>query len=130
VSRVRAHRNRACAAKRCVRIAAQAPTAEAREVELRFDSLNDALEQGFKVIDIREPRELEAEPLPIAHIRHIPLQQLLSSPERLDRSMRHLLVCASGKRSLAAAQELHARGHTSTYSLAGGLTGLKRRTPA
>jgi rhodanese-related sulfurtransferase len=68
--------------------------------------------------------------MPIAHSRHIPLHQLLHSADRLDRTARHLLVCASGKRSLAAVQELHARGLTSTYSLSGGLTGLKRRTLA
>jgi molybdopterin/thiamine biosynthesis adenylyltransferase/molybdopterin synthase catalytic subunit/rhodanese-related sulfurtransferase len=130
VSRVRARRNGACLPPHCVRIRTRKPAVQAPDIELSFGSLTEALEQGFTIVDIREPQELEAEPMPIAHSRHIPLQQLLQSSERLDQTARHLLVCASGKRSLAAAEELHARGLTSTYSLSGGLMGLKHRTPA
>jgi molybdopterin/thiamine biosynthesis adenylyltransferase/molybdopterin synthase catalytic subunit/rhodanese-related sulfurtransferase len=131
VSRLRARRSSACPPEHCTRIAARTTAGvPPRDLELSFGSLAEALEQGFAVIDIREPQELVAEPLPVAGTHHIPLQQLLQSPERLDRAARNLLVCASGKRSLAAVQELQARGYGPTYSLSGGLMGLKRRTLA
>jgi adenylyltransferase/sulfurtransferase len=41
----------------------------------------------------------------------------------LSRTGRYLLVCASGKRSLAAARALRKRG-LEVYSLAGGLQSL------
>ena len=45
---------------------------------------------------------------------------LLSDPDQLRSGRRYLLVCASGKRSLAAARELRRRG-LDVRSLAGGL---------
>ncbi len=49
---------------------------------------------------------------------------LLADPEQLPRTGRYVLVCASGKRSLAAARELRKRG-LKVQSLAGGLQGLE-----
>ena len=43
---------------------------------------------------------------------------------------KELLVCASGKRSLAAAQEFRSRGATGISSLRGGIAKLRRRVPA
>ena len=37
---------------------------------------------------------------------------------------RYLLVCASGQRSLAAAQELRSRGYGEVFSLRGGIAAL------
>ena len=52
------------------------------------------------------------------------MQQLLRLDSPLSRNDRLLLVCASGRRSLAAAQTLHARGFTQVVSLTGGAAGL------
>jgi rhodanese-related sulfurtransferase len=48
---------------------------------------------------------------------------LLANPELLPRGGRYVLVCASGKRSFAAARELRKRG-LAVHSLAGGLQAL------
>jgi rhodanese-related sulfurtransferase len=48
---------------------------------------------------------------------------LLANPEQLSPTGRYVLVCASGKRSLAAARELRRRG-LAVQSLAGGLQSL------
>jgi adenylyltransferase/sulfurtransferase len=97
-------------------------------VEIGFDSLDEAEIDGFSVIDIREPRELIEMPTPTGNGRHIPMADLLHGGKPLAPSGKHLLICASGRRSLAAAEELRARGQTNVYSLRGGVTGLARRS--
>jgi rhodanese-related sulfurtransferase len=62
-----------------------------------------------------------------AAVRHIAMPVLLANPDQLARDGRYLLVCASGKRSLATARELRKRG-LKVHSLAGGLQGLGGQT--
>ena len=130
ISRITARRAAACASGRCARIPA-ASLAGNEVLEVKFDSLSAAQAAGFAVIDIREPNEVADEPLPGAGIRLLPLQQLLHSDAGLSSNDRLLLVCASGRRSLAAAQTLQARGFTRVVSLNGGAAGLlAHREPA
>ncbi len=155
VSRVRARRAPECRNGPCVRIAGAArlgaapldaaalgaaPGATA-SIELRFEDLAEALIQGFDIIDVREAREVAEHPTPAPaeRVRHIPLHALLEmtagtpagswkpGTRLLDPAAKYLLVCASGKRSLAGAQELRARGLERAYSLRGGVAALKRR---
>lgn len=151
VSRVRARRAEACRGGACVRAAALAPAprqeSEGAALELRFADLDEAAERGFTVIDVREPHEVADMPAPAHAVREIPLHTLLEGILRepragaarpaefpgggrpLDRHAKYLLVCASGKRSLAAAQMLREHGFDGAYSLPGGLAGL-RASPA
>jgi rhodanese-related sulfurtransferase len=84
-------------------------------------SLAEASQRGFEVIDIRTKKELAARP---TAARHIPMSILLANPGLLAAGQEFLLVCASGKRSLAAARELR-RGGLAVHSLAGGLQSLE-----
>ena len=127
-SRVRAQRAPGCRGGRCTRVGAGMPSAD-EELDLPLESLAQAERQGFTIIDVREARELSEDPLP-ASARHIPLQELIYGRRELDRAQKYLLVCASGKRSRAAAAELRARGYASAYSLPGGVAALKGRLPA
>jgi molybdopterin/thiamine biosynthesis adenylyltransferase/molybdopterin synthase catalytic subunit/rhodanese-related sulfurtransferase len=127
VSRVRTRRAAPCQPGECKRIPAAAPEADPATLELDFDSLESARAQGFDVIDIREAREVAANPLSSAPARHTPMGVLLHGDTALDPAARYLLVCASGRRSLAAAQELRARG-LSAFSLRGGVTALSHRS--
>ncbi len=52
------------------------------------------------------------------------MQQLLRSEAPFARDGRVLLVCASGRRSLATAQTLQERGFTAVESLRGGVAAL------
>jgi adenylyltransferase/sulfurtransferase len=99
--------------------------AEAGDVELSFDSLERALAAGLEVVDIREPYEVAQAPTPCSSARHLPVAQLLHGHTAMPPAGRYLLVCASGKRSLAAAQELRARGCAEVFSLRGGIAALK-----
>lgn len=100
--------------------------AAADDIEVSFESLERALAAGLEVVDIREPHEVARAATPCADARHLPLGQLLHGSTRLPSAGRYLLVCASGKRSRAAAQELRSRGYAEVFSLRGGIAALAR----
>ena len=75
----------------------------------------------IRLIDVRTPEEFAAQP---TAARHVPMAALLADPATLAQNAQYLLVCASGKRSLATARELRKLG-LRVRSLAGGLQGLK-----
>ena len=96
-------------------------------LELSFDTLDQAHDAGFDIVDIREPHELEATPTPSAHARALPMAELLHGQPPFKPTRKTVLVCASGRRSLAATQELRERGIADVYSLRGGVKGLQAR---
>jgi adenylyltransferase/sulfurtransferase len=96
-------------------------------LELSFDTLDQAYDAGFDIVDIREPNELEETPTPTSHSRNIPMAELLHGHPAFTPAGKTLLVCASGRRSLAATQELRERGLADIYSLRGGVKGLQAR---
>ena len=90
-------------------------------IEIALPSLADAARRGLEAIDIRTQEEIAVRP---TGARHIAMPVLLADPGLLAPGREFLLVCASGKRSLAAARELRKRG-LKVRSLAGGLQGLE-----
>ena len=118
--KIKAPRRVECVAPACAHI--HELTREDPGIEIALSSLAAAAERGFEVIDIRSPEEVAARP---AGARHIPMANLLANPALLEPARDVLLVCATGKRSLAAAQQLRKRG-ISARSLAGGLQNLER----
>jgi adenylyltransferase/sulfurtransferase len=116
----------ACAAQGgCAAVARRALAAAAAEadLELAFASLEDAQAAGYQLVDLREPAEIAAEPLP-AQARQLPSGQVAAHAGEFAEG-RFLLLCASGRRSLHAARSLRAAGAAGVYSLAGGLAALR-----
>jgi sulfur-carrier protein adenylyltransferase/sulfurtransferase len=118
--KIKAARRAECPAPTCAHIAGIAR--EDRDIEVISDSLAAAAERGFEIIDIRTVEEVAADP---AGARHIPMHELLANPGLLAAGRQALLVCATGKRSLATAQALRKQG-LAVRSLAGGLQNLGR----
>jgi sulfur-carrier protein adenylyltransferase/sulfurtransferase len=116
--KIKASRRAECRAPACVHI--QDVAREDRDIEVAGVSLAAATERGFEIIDIRTAEEVAEHP---AAARHIPMHELLANPGLLGGSRRALLICATGKRSLATAQALRKRG-LAVHSLAGGLQSL------
>ena len=56
---------------------------------------------------------------------NLPMSKLLTDAATLDTNARYLLICATGKRSAAAADLLRSQGFRECRSLRGGLKGLK-----
>jgi len=125
VSRVRTRRSKECPEHAMSQ--AKATDTPPEEAEFRFESLAEAIRDGFQIVDIREPEEVEQIPTPAPEAAHIPMAKLLHGPERFEPTGKCLLVCASGRRSLAAVQELRSRGLKAIYSLKGGIQGLLHR---
>ena len=102
-------------------------TGAAPSLEVSFDTLDQAYDAGYDIIDIREPHELQEIPTPSSHSRNVPMAQLLHGEPPFTPTRKTILLCASGRRSLAATQELRERGLTDIYSLRGGVKGLQAR---
>jgi molybdopterin/thiamine biosynthesis adenylyltransferase/rhodanese-related sulfurtransferase len=121
-SRVRTKRATACPEHAISRAVAATPN-----LEVSFDTLDQAYDAGFDIVDIREPHELQEIPTPSSHSRNVPMAQLLHGQPPFTPTRKTVLVCASGRRSLAATQELRDRGLANIYSLRGGVKGLQAR---
>jgi adenylyltransferase/sulfurtransferase len=117
--KINAPRRAECRAPACAHILELAR--EDQGIEIALGSLEDAAARGFDLIDIRTAEEFTQRP---TQARHIPMSDLLANPGLLRNGRETLLVCASGKRSRAAAQELRKRG-LAVCSLAGGLQKLE-----
>src|SRR3984957_1294767 len=115
--KLKAPRRAECRAPGCAHIREIAR--EDLGIEIALPSLADAARRGLEVIDIRTQEEIAVRP---TGARHIAMPVLLADPALLAPGREFLLVCASGKRSLAAARELRRRG-LKVQSLAGGLQG-------
>ena len=117
--KLKAPRRAECHAPDCAHIREIARENPGVEIALR--SLADAGQRGLEVIDIRTMEEFAARP---TAARHIAMPILLADPGLLSAGREFLLVCATGKRSLAAARYLRTRG-LAVHSLAGGLQNLE-----
>jgi len=120
--RLRARRAPECVAHQ--RAGAPLASEEAVDLESRFGSLAEAAAAGFTLVDVRDSQERLAEPLTVASL-HLPMSKLLAEAASLDVGGRYLLVCATGRRSGAAADLLRSQGFRACRSLRGGLKGLK-----
>jgi sulfur-carrier protein adenylyltransferase/sulfurtransferase len=118
--RLRARRAPDCVAHR----RGEASTAAPENLELQFGSLRDAADAGFTLIDVRDSQERLAEPMPVASL-HLPMSRLLGEAVKLELDGRYLLVCATGRRSGAAADLMRSQGFRECRSLRGGLKALK-----
>ena len=75
-------------------------------------------DEGWEVIDVREPYEREAGH--IADTRHVRFAQLSEQAETVDRERPVVFYCRSGGRSAVATQAFRASGYPA-YNMAGGL---------
>jgi adenylyltransferase/sulfurtransferase len=83
------------------------------------DAASTRLRSGAQVIDVREPWEWAICRLPGARL--IPLGELESELETLDRSREVLVYCHRGIRSVEAANRLIAAGFARVSHLEGGI---------
>jgi sulfur-carrier protein adenylyltransferase/sulfurtransferase len=104
----------------------RAPSTATTPIEVSFDSIEHAYDAGFDIVDIREPHELQETPTPSSRSRNVPMAQLLHGQPAFAPVGKTLLVCATGRRSLAAAQELRERGLSEIYSLRAGVKGMQK----
>lgn len=75
-------------------------------------------DDGWQVIDVREPYEREAGHLPGS--RHIELERLAAQADTIDRDHPVVFYCRLGARSAMATQAFVAAGYDA-YNLSGGI---------
>ena len=75
--------------------------------------------EQVRIIDVREPYELEICRLPGAG--HIPMRQIPGKVPTLPRDQHLLILCHHGYRSLHVTQYLRAQGFTAVSNIAGGI---------
>ena len=121
--RLRARRAPDCAAHARAAGTASTTTIEPESLEIAFGSLAEATAGGFTLVDVRDAQERIADPMPGS--LHLPMSKLLATAAELDLGGRYLLVCATGRRSGAAADLLRSQGFRACRTLRGGLKGLK-----
>jgi sulfur-carrier protein adenylyltransferase/sulfurtransferase len=80
----------------------------------------------FTLLDVRQPFEYEEAHLPGAKL--IPLPKLLDSVYELDRDQPILVYCATGGRSMMAAQLLSNQGFGEVYQVQGGINAWEATT--
>ena len=83
--------------------------------------LAEAAARGYRIVDIREPWECLADPLPVPGHEAVPMGRLLAGEFAIAEGERYLFVCAHGVRSRAAAEAFRAIGRENVWSLRGGL---------
>lgn len=98
--------------------AAQLSRLTAAELAERTDALGDRL----VLIDVRNPGEVHAAPVPGAE--PIPLARLREAAPTLDPTLPTVLVCAGGARSAIASTLLRSLGFTDVSDVLGGATAM------
>lgn len=82
----------------------------------------------FQLLDVRQPKEYESGHLPGSLF--IPLRELPTRLDELDKEKPVIAYCAVGGRSRAAAQLLAGKGFGRVYNLAGGIKAWQGRKAA
>ncbi len=85
--------------------------------EVTVDQLDQAIAAGEYVIDVRESFEFEDGHVPQA--KHIPLNSIPDNLAELPKDKKIWIICASGGRSMTAANYLEQQG-MDCVSVAGG----------
>ncbi|MBU0479571.1 MAG: sulfurtransferase [Proteobacteria bacterium] len=79
----------------------------------------DHLAEEYVLLDVRQPKEYEAEHLPGAVLA--PMKELAEKLKELDPQKPVIVYCASGGRSTIAARFLSGKGFQEVYNLSGGI---------
>ena len=99
--------------------------AKADITEVDVDAGARLLDEGYVLLDVREPDEYEQGAIPGS--MHIPRGTLETSVEQRipDRNQPLVVMCAGGARSALAVQTLHQLGYPNAVSMDGGFNGWK-----
>jgi rhodanese-related sulfurtransferase len=74
---------------------------------------------GLRILDVREPWEVQLAPMPDAV--HIPMGEITSRYAELDPELTWVCVCHHGMRSMQVAMYLQRLGFEHLYNLTGGI---------
>ena len=87
--------------------------------DIRPQEAMQMIEEGARIIDVREPREFERQHINGSDL--IPLGELPGRLEEIDYTQPAVFVCQIGERSRRAVKALREAGFSETYNLDGGM---------
>jgi len=82
------------------------------------ENIEEHLEDGYKLIDVREEHEWDAGHHPEAN--HIPMSKISESMDNFQEKTKYIIICRSGHRSGKVAAYLDSQGYES-FNLIGGM---------
>ncbi len=86
---------------------------------------NGAAADSPLLVDVREANELIAVHVPGS--MHVPMSDLVNAAESIPTGRPLFLICASGRRSLVAAEYLRRHGHPDVANVGGGIIEWQKR---
>jgi rhodanese-related sulfurtransferase len=101
----------------------KAPSTSAAAVKhLDPKAFGETLKQpGTVVLDVRTPEEFAEGHIPNAKNLDVQASDFANQLKSLDKTVSYAVYCRSGKRSAAAADQMHTAGFTKVVDLAGGV---------
>ena len=89
------------------------------------ENLEDLLQEGFKLIDVREKDEWDAGHH--KHASHLPMGEVVEKIDNFNNEEKYIFVCRSGARSGKVTNFLISK-NIESYNLTGGMKQLKNFT--
>jgi len=86
--------------------------------DLKLDDVRGLIDEGYEIVDVREPWEYQQGHLPGA--RNVVLAGIIGNPMAQEFHDRTIFVCEVGERSLVAAEMAVALGTKDVVSFRGG----------
>ena len=83
--------------------------------------------EGALLVDVREPREVQALAFDVPNIVSIPLSELETRWSEIPKDREVVMVCQGGARSLKATYYLQYHGYTQVSNMAGGMDKWARK---
>lgn len=84
--------------------------------------INDLINDGYKIIDVRKPSEFQAEH--VVDASNLPLDFINENMEEFPKNEPFVLHCAGGYRSMIAASILKSRGYDNFVEIRGGFNAI------
>jgi thioredoxin 1 len=103
------------------------PQVDVSEAAERLQRTGDghSASAGPLLVDVRETGEIAAVHVPGS--LHAPMSDFANAAQQIPSGRPLLLICASGRRSLAAADYLRRNGHPDVANVAGGIIEWQKR---
>ncbi len=77
--------------------------------------------EGALLVDVREPREVQALAFDVPDIFYIPLSELEARWSEIPKDREVVMVCLGGERSLKATYYMQYHGYSQVSNMAGGI---------